>query len=103
MQEKVSKVAKWDKRVTEKLTALLAGQMMLEAFEENSEAEESMEREESEVVGTEDVGVTGWTQSSAMEVNKEGEDEVVVVEEVKRCEMWKWALLSPLKMLRKRV
>ena len=48
---------------------------MQKAFKENSEAEESAEGEESEVVGMEDVG--------AMEVDKEGEDKAVVVEEVK--------------------
>ena len=73
-------MAKQDKHVVEKLTALLAGQMMREAFKENSEAEQSAEGEESEVVGTEDMGVTGGTQSSAMGVNEEGEDKVVVVE-----------------------
>ena len=61
-----------------------------------------MEGEESEVVGTEDVGVTGGTQSSAMEVNEE-EEEVRVVGEVKQGEMQKWAPLSPPKMWRKRV
>ena len=83
MQEKESKAAKQDRRVTEKLTALLVGQIMQKAFEENSEAEESAEGEESEMVGTEDAGATGGTQSLAMEVNEEGEDKVVVVEEVK--------------------
>ena len=47
------------------------------------EAEESAEAEESEVVGTEDIGTTGGTQSSVMEVNKEEDDEVIVVEEVR--------------------
>ena len=80
MQEKVLRVAKWDKHVAEKLTALLVGQMMQEAFKENSEAEQSTEGEESEVVGMEDAGATGGTQSSVMEVDKEEKDEVVVVE-----------------------
>ena len=83
VQEKVSRAAKQDKCVVEKLTALLAGQMMQEAFEENSEAERSVEREESEVVGMEDVGATGGTQLVAMEDEEEDEDKVVVVEEVK--------------------
>ena len=51
----------------------------------------------------EDMGATGGTQSSVMEVDKEEEDEVVVVEEIKQSETWKWAPLSPLKMSRKRV
>ena len=83
MQEKVLKAAKWDKQVAEKLTALLAGQIMQKAFKEDSEAEESMEGEESEVVGMVDAGATGGTQLSAMEVDKEEEEEVIVVEEVK--------------------
>ena len=103
MQEKVSKAAKWDRQVAEKLTALLAGQITQKSFKENPEAEESMEGEESEVVGTEDAGAAGGTQSLAMEVNKEGEDEVVVVEGVKQSKMRKRALSSPPKTLRKRV
>ena len=83
VQEKVSKVAKQDKRVAEKPTALLVGHMMQEAFEENSEAEQSTEGEESEVVGMEDAGATGGTQSLVMEVDEEKEEKVVVVEEVK--------------------
>ena len=47
------------------------------------EVEEMGEAEGSEAVGTEDVGMTGGTQSSAMEVDEEGEDEVVMVEEAK--------------------
>ena len=47
--------------------------------------------------------MTGGTQSSAMEVDEEGEDEVVVVEEAKRGEMRKRAPLSLPKSLRKRV
>ena len=46
---------------------------------------------------------TGGTQSSAMEVDEEGEDEVVTVEEVKRGETRKWAPSSPPKSSRKRV
>ena len=57
--------------------------MSQEALEVNSEAEEMGEGEGSEAVSTEDVGTAGGTQSSVMEVNEEGEDEVVVVEEVK--------------------
>ena len=67
------------------------------------EAEEMVEAEESEAVGTEEFGTTGGTQSSAMEVDEEGEDEVVVIEEVKRGETRKRALSSPPKSSRKRV
>ena len=52
-------------------------------LEVDSEAEEMVEAEGSEAIGTEEYGTTGGTQSSAMEVDEEGEDEVVVVEEVK--------------------
>ena len=52
-------------------------------LEVNSEAEEMGEIDKSEAVRTEDLGMMGGTQSSAMEVDKEEEDEVVVVEEVK--------------------
>ena len=72
--------------MADKLTALLAGQMMQEAFKENLEAEQSAEGEKSEVVGTEDTGANGGTQSSAMEFDMEEEDEVVVVE-VKQSKM----------------
>ena len=61
------------------------------------------EGEGSEAVGTEDVGMTGGTQLSAMEVNKEGEDEVVVVVEVKHGEIRKRVPSSLPKSSRKRV
>ena len=61
------------------------------------------EAEESKAVGTEEVGMTGGTQSSAVEVDEEGEDEVVAVEEVKQGEMRKQAPSSPPKSSRKRV
>ena len=48
-----------------------------------SQAEEMVEAEGSEAIGMEELGMTGGTQSSAMEVDEEGEDEVVVIEEVK--------------------
>ena len=83
VQEKMMKVVKWDKRLGEKLMEPLVGQIMQEAFQHNSEAEETGEVEESKVMGMEDVGMTGGTQSSAMEVDEEEEDEGVVVEEVK--------------------
>ena len=72
-------------------------------LEIDSEAEEMGEAEGSEAIGTEEVGTTGGTQLSAMEVDEEGEDEVVVVEEAKRGETRKWAPSSPPKSLRKRV
>ena len=49
-------------------------------LEVNSEAEEMGEAEGSIAIGMEEVGTTGGTQSSVMEVDEEGEDEVVVVE-----------------------
>ena len=79
------------------------GWLSLEALEVDSEVEEMGEAEESEAIGTEEVGTTSGTQLSAMEVDKEGEDEVVVVEEVKRGETRKWAPLLPPKSLRIRV
>ena len=72
-----------DRRLEEKLTAVLEGQLSQEALEFNLEAEEMGEGEGSEAIGMEEVGTTGGTQLSAMEVDKEEEDEVVVVEEVK--------------------
>ena len=86
----------------EKLTAVLEGQMSQVELEINSEADEMVEAEGSEAVGTEDVGMTGGTQSSAMEVDEEGEDEVVVVE-VQRGETRKRAPSSLPKLSRKRV
>ena len=72
-------------------------------LEIDSEAEEMGEAEESEAVGTEEVGTTGGTQLSTMEVDEEGEDEVVVVVEAKQGEMRKRVPLSPPKSSRKRV
>ena len=77
--------------------------MSQEALEVDSEAEEMGEAVESKAVGMEEVGMTGGTQSSAMEVDEEGEDEVVVVEEVKRGETRKPAPSSLPKSSRKRV
>ena len=62
---------------------VLEGQLSQKMLEVDLEVEEMGEAEGSEAVGTEEVGMTGGTQLSAMEVNEEGEDEVVVVEEVK--------------------
>ena len=103
VQEKMTRAAGWDKRVGKKLTELLADQIMQEAFQEDSEAEEIMEVEESEAVGMEDFETTGGTQASAIEVEEEVEDEVVVVEEVKPGEMRKWEPLLLPKTSRKRV
>ena len=72
-------------------------------LEIDSEAEEMGEAEGSKAVRTEEVGTMGGTQSSAMEVDEEGEDEAVVVEEAKRGETRKRAPSSPPKSSRKRV
>ena len=69
--EKLVRAAKRDRRLVEKLTAVL---------EVDLEVEEMAEAEGSKAIRMEDVGTTGGTQSSAMEVDEEGEDEVVVVE-----------------------
>ena len=103
LEEKLARVAKWNKWLEEKLTEVLEGRLTQAALEVNSEAEEMGEAEGSKAVGTEDIGMTGRTQSSAMEVDEEEEDEVVVVEEVKQGEMRKWAPSSLPKSLRKRV
>ena len=83
VEEKLARAAKRDRRLEEKLTAVLEGRMSQVELEIDSEAEEMGEAEESEAVGMEEVGMTGGTQSSTMEVDEEGEDEVVVVEETK--------------------
>ena len=101
--QKFREEAKRDRQLEEKLTVVLEGWLSQEALEINLEAEEMGEAEGSKAVRTEEVGTTGGTQSLAMEVNEEGEDEVVVVEEVKRGEMRKWAPSSLPKSSRKRV
>ena len=83
VNEKLARAAKRDRRLEEKLTAVLEGRLSQEALGVDSEVEEMGEAEESEAVGTEEVGTTSGTQSSAMEVDEEREDEVIVVEEVK--------------------
>ena len=84
--------------------AVLEGQMDQVELEVDSEVEEMVEAEGSEAVGMEEYGTTGGTQSSAMEVNEEGEDEVVVVEEAMQGETRKRAPSSPPpKSSRKRV
>ena len=98
VDEKMARAAKRDRRLEEKLMAVLEGQMDQAELEVDSEAEEMMEAEGSEAIGMEEYGTMGGTQSSAMEVNEEGEDEVVVVEEVKQGEMRKRALSSPPKL-----
>ena len=82
VDEKMARAAKRDRRLEEKLMAVLEGRMDQAELEVDSE-EEMVEAEGSEAVGTEEYGTTGGTQSSAMEVDEEGEDEIEVVEEVK--------------------
>ena len=82
---------------------VLEGQLSQKMLEVDLEVEEMGEAVESEAIRTEEVGTTSGTQSSVMEVDEEGEDEVAVVEEVKRGEMRKRAPLLPPKSLKKRV
>ena len=89
VNEKLARAAQRDKRLEEKLTEVLEDRLSQEVLEIDLEAEE--------------VGTTGGTQSLAMEVNEEGEDEVIVVEEVKQGETRKRVLSLPPKALRKRV
>ena len=103
IEEKLARAAKRDRRLEEKLTVVLEGQMSQAELEIDLEAEEMVEAEGSKAVRTEEFGTMGGTQSSAIEVDEEGEDEVVVVEEAKRGEMRKQAPLSPPKSSRKRV
>ena len=103
VDEKMVRVVKQDRQLEEKLTAVLEGRMSQVELEIDSEVEEMVEAEGSEAIGTEEFGTTGGTQSSVMEVNEEGEDEVVVVEEAKRGETRKRAPLSPPKSSRKGV
>ena len=83
MDEKLARVVRWDKQLEEKLTEVLEGRLTQVALEVDSEVEEMGEIYKSEAVGMEDIGTMGGTQSSAMEVDEEDEDEVEVVEEVK--------------------
>ena len=78
-------MVKRDRQLEEKFTAVLEGWLTQVELEIDSEAEETGEAKGSKVVGTEEVGMMGGTQSSVMEVDEE-EDEVVVVKEVKRGE-----------------
>ena len=80
---------------------VLEGWMSQAELEIDSEAEEMGEADRSETVGTEEVGTTGGTQSSVMEVDEEKEDEVAVVEEAKQGETRKRVPLSLPKMSRK--
>ena len=77
MQEKLMRAVLWEKQLEQKLTDLLVGWLTQVEFEDDSEAEES------EVVGMEDIGMTGGTQPSVIEVDEEEEEDVVVVEEVR--------------------
>ena len=86
IDEKMARAMKRDRWLEEKLTVVLEGWLTQAELEVNSEAEEMGEAEGSEAVRMEEVGMTGGTQSLAMEVDEEGEDEVVVVEEVKQGE-----------------
>ena len=79
VDENLVRVAKRDRWLEEKLTVVLEGRLSQDALEVDSEVEDMGEAEESEAVGMEEVWMTGGTQSSAMEVDKEEEDEVVVV------------------------
>ena len=99
----MARAMKRDRQLEEKLTAVLEGRLTQAELEVNLEVEEMGEAEGSEAVRTEEVGTTGGTQSLVMDVDKEGEDEVVVVVEVKRGEMRKWVPSSPPKSSRKRV
>ena len=103
VDEKMARAAKRDRRLEEKLTAVLEGRMSQAELENDSEAEEMVEAEGSEIIGMEEFGTTGGTQSSAMEVDEEGEDEAVVVEEAKRGETTKRAPSLLPKSSRKRV
>ena len=103
VNKKLARAARWDKWLEEKLMEVLKGWLTQVALEVNLEAEEMGEIDESEAVGTEDLGMMGGTQSSVMEVDEEEEEEVVVVEEVKRGETRKQAPSLPHKSLRKRV
>ena len=81
--KKLARAAKRDRRLKEKLMEVLEGHLPQVALEVDSEVEEIGEAEGSEAVGMEEAGMTGGTQSSVMEVDEEGEDEVMVIEEVK--------------------
>ena len=76
----MARAMKRDRWLEEKLMAVLEGWLTQVELEADLEAEEMGEAEGSEAIGTEEVGTTGGTQLSAMEVDEEGEDEVVVVE-----------------------
>ena len=59
VDKKLARAAKRDRRLEEKLMVVLEGRLSQEALEVDSEAEEMGEAEESEAVGTEEVGTTG--------------------------------------------
>ena len=83
VNEKMARAVKRDRWLEEKLMAVLEGWMSQVELEIDSEVEEMVEAEGSEAIGTEEFGTMGGTQLLAMEVDEEGEDEVVVVEEAK--------------------
>ena len=103
VDEKLARVAWQNKWLEEKLMEVLEGQLSQATLEVNLEVEEMGEAEGSEAVGTEDIGTTGGTQSLAMEVDEEEQNEVVVVEEIKQGNMRKQAPSSLPKSSRKRV
>ena len=70
MDEKLARAVRWDKWLEEKLTEVLEGWLAQAALEVDSEVEEMGEIDESEAIGMEDIGTTGGTQSSAMEVDR---------------------------------
>ena len=102
VDDKLVRAAKRDRWLEEKLTPVLEGRLSQAELEVDSEVEEIGEAEGSKAVRMEEVGTTGGTQLSVMEVDEEGEDEVVVVERVKRGETRKQAPSSPPKFSRKR-
>ena len=83
VNKKLARAVRRDKQLEEKLMVVLEGRLSQDVLEVDLEAEEIGEAEGSEAVSTEDIGMTGGTQLLAMEVDEEGEDEVVVVGEVK--------------------
>ena len=83
IDKKMARAVKQDRWLKEKLMEVLEGRLTQVELEINSEVEETREAEESKVVRMEELGTMGGTQSLAMEVDAEEEDEVVVVEEVK--------------------
>ena len=84
----------------EKLEAFVDGKMTEEEFEQDLEADAEVEGDK--VTGMEEVKETGWMVALAMEVDADGESEVMAVEKGQRSGGQKRVLLSPPKQLRKR-